>query len=126
MTPSAATVTIADDDVAGFTFTPITGHTKEDGHGDLHGRSQHAAVGGRDDPAGQFQHGGRHGLAAQPGLHERELEHAQTVTVTGVNDTVTTATGLPDRPGPTSSGDPTTTARRRRSWRSSTTTTSRR
>jgi hypothetical protein len=31
MIPSAATVTIGDDDVAGFTVTPALGHTKEDG-----------------------------------------------------------------------------------------------
>jgi hypothetical protein len=74
--PSAATVNIADEDVSGFIFTPITGNTSEAGATatfTVRLSSQPTA----DATARQHQHGRGHRLALEPRLHGGGLGHPQ-------------------------------------------------
>jgi hypothetical protein len=72
--PLQATVTIGDDDNAGFQVSGISGNTSENGGtATFTVRLGSQPTAGRDDPADEFQHGRGHGLDAQPALHERQL-----------------------------------------------------
>ena len=65
--------------------------------GDVYGRAQHAADGGRDDRAELERHDRRHGPPASLTFTTANWRRAQTVTVTGVDD------ALVDGPSPTRS-----------------------
>ena len=64
-------VTNTDNDMAGITVTPTAGadDDRSGRDGDVYGRAEHAADGGRDDCAELEQHDRRHGQSGEPGLY---------------------------------------------------------